>query len=444
MDERRARRVSQPLEPFMPGNPRSEEAAAGGGEASPGRTATRRLVYSPVRFLWFVAVAAALTVAVAVTALELGAIVPGLGLFSAIGSFVIPILAPLLVIAALPAIGLGLWRRRRSPRRTATAAAAAGTAGAVTGIAIIAIMMSAVGAAGGSVNIFRTLAPSSVRAASPNANAVYHTVDGQALSVAIYRPSGPPRAWPVLFYIHGGGWNGGSNDTARTDYRWYANHGWLVISAQYRLATATDHTWNQAPGDVACALAWTARNATQLGVDLNHLVLAGDSAGGNLAINLGYSAAAGKARSNCGGTVPVPAAVVATYPAVNPVSVYDDTFTLGSVSGSAAVAEYAGGTPQQYPSRYKAISSSTYITGKAPPTLIIEPEHDSRVPPAGVYAFAGQARAAGVNVTLAAIPFANHAFNFYAAGTIGDQACLTITQNYLAHRILDRKSTRLN
>ena len=172
-------------------------------------------MFSPVRFLWFAAVVAALVLAVAVTALELGAIVPGLGLFSAIGSFVIPILGPLLVVAALPAIGLGLWRRRRSPRRTATAAAAAGIAGAVTGIAVIAIMISAVGAAGGSVNIFRALAPSSVAAASPNANAVYDTVDGQALSVAIYRPSGPPRAWPTLFYIHGGGWNGAETTPPR-------------------------------------------------------------------------------------------------------------------------------------------------------------------------------------------------------------------------------------
>jgi acetyl esterase len=342
----------------------------------------------------------------------------------------------LLVIAALPAIGLGLGRRRCSPRRTATAAAAAGIAGAVTGIAIIAIMISVVGAAGGSVNIFRALAPSSVAAASPSANAVYNTVNGQALSVAIYRPSGPPRAWPTLFYIHGGGWSGGGNDTAKTDYRWYANRGWLVISAQYRLATPTDHTWNQAPGDVACALSWTARNAARLGADLNHLVLAGDSAGGNLAINLGYSAAAGTARSNCGGTVPVPAAVVATYPAVDPVSVYHDNFTFGAVSGGASVAEYTGGTPQQYPSRYKAISSSTYLTGNAPQTLIIEPEHDSLVPPGGVYAFVSQARAAGVDLTLAAIPFANHTFDFHAAGTIGDQARLTITQNYLAHRIL--------
>ena len=409
--------------------------AAGGDEAAPGPATTSQRAFSPVRLLWLVIVVAALVLALAVTALEFGAIVPGLGLFSATGSFVIPVLGPLLVVAALPAIGLGLGSRRRGPRRTATAAAAAGAAGAVTGITVIAIMMSAVSAAGGSVNIFRALAPSSTAAARPDANAIYRTVDGQALSVAIYRPSGPPRAWPTLFYIHGGGWTGGGNNSAPTDFRWYADHGWLVISAQYRLATATDPTWNQAPADVACALAWTGRNASRLGVSLNRLVLAGDSAGGNLAINLGYSAAAGTARSDCG-PVPLPAAVVATYPAVSPVSVYHDNFSFGTVSGGQSVTEYTGGTPQQYPGRYQAISSSTYITGKAPPTLVIEPEHDSLVPPPGVYAFVGQARAAGADITLAAIPFANHTFDFYAAGTIGDQARLTITENYLAHRVL--------
>jgi acetyl esterase len=419
----------------VPGNLIPGNAAADGGEAVPGESVKSGQVFSPIRFWWFAVVLTALVLAAAVIAVELGAIVPGLGLLSATGSFSLPILGPVLVVAALPAIGLGLWRRRRGPRRTATAAAAAGTAGAVTGIVVIAIMMSAVSAAGGSVSMFRALAPSSAAAASPNATTVYDTVDGQALSVAIYRPSGPPRAWPTLFYIHGGGWNGGGNNSAPTDFRWYADHGWLVISSQYRLATSTSHTWDQAPADVACALAWTDRNATRLGVNLNRLVLAGDSAGGNLAINLGYSAAAGTARSDCG-PVPVPAAVVASYPAVNPVSVYNDKFAFGSVNGSRSVTEYTGGTPQQYPGRYKAISSSTYITGNAPQTLVIEPEHDSIVPPGGVYAFVGQARAADVDITLAAIPFANHTFDFYAAGTIGDQARCTITQNYLAHRIL--------
>ena len=150
-------------------------------------------VFSPIRFLWFAVVLTALVLAAVVIAVELGAIVPGLGLLSATGSFVLPILGPVLVVAALPAVGLGLWRRRHGPRRTATAAAAAGAAGAVTGIVVIAIMMSAVSAAGGSVNIFRALAPSSAAAASPSASTVYDTVDGQTLSVTIYRPSGPPR-----------------------------------------------------------------------------------------------------------------------------------------------------------------------------------------------------------------------------------------------------------
>jgi acetyl esterase len=414
----------------MPANVIPRKPAAGGDAAAPGSAA----VFSLVRLLWLVIVLAALVLAAAVITVELGAIVAGLGLLSVAGSYAVPILGPLLVVATLPAIGLGLWRRRRGPRRTATVAAAAGATGAVTGVVVIAIMMSAVSAAGGSVNIFRALAPSSVTAASPSANAIYRTVDGQALSVAIYRPSGPPRAWPTLFYIHGGGWNGGGNDSAKTDFRWYADHGWLVISTQYRLATRTNHTWNQAPADVACALAWTRRNAARLGVNVNRLVVAGDSAGGNLAINLGYGAAAGTARSDCG-PVPVPAAVVATYPAVDPVSVYNNNFTLGSFSVGQAVSEYTGGSPEQYPGRYQAISSSTYITSKAPPTLIIEPEHDSLVPPGGVYAFVRRALAAGVDITLAAIPFANHTFDFYGAGTIGDQARLTITENYLAHRI---------
>jgi acetyl esterase len=418
----------------MPANLIPGESGAGGGKAVSGRTPGSQRVFSPVRFLWLAIVLAALILAALVITVEVGAIVPGLGLLSVAGSYVLPVLGPVLVVAALPAIGLGLWRRRRGPRRTATVAAAAGAAGAATGIVVIAVMISAVSAAGGSVNVFRALAPSSAEAAIPSANAVYRTVDGHALSVAIYRPSGPPRARPTLFYVHGGGWNGGGNDSAKTDFRWYADHGWLVISTQYRLATGTDRTWNQAPADVACALAWTGRNATRLGVSLNRLVVAGDSAGGNLAINLGYSAAAGSARSDCG-PVPVPAAVVATYPAVNPVSVYNNNFALGSFSVSHGLTEYTGGSPQQYPGRYQAISSSTYITAKAPQTLVIEPEHDSLVPPGGVYAFVGQALAAGVDITLAAIPFANHTFDFYAAGTIGDQARLTITQNYLARRL---------
>jgi hypothetical protein len=49
--------------------------------------------------LWFAVVLAALVLAAAVIALELGAVVPGFGLFSTIGSFAVPILGPVLVVA---------------------------------------------------------------------------------------------------------------------------------------------------------------------------------------------------------------------------------------------------------------------------------------------------------------------------------------------------------
>ena len=72
-----------------------------------------------------------------------------------------------------------------------------------------------------------------------------------------------------------------------------------------------------------------------------------------------------------------------------------------------------------------------------PPTLIIEPERDGLIPTAGVVRFAEQASADGVDVTVELIPFANHAYDQGAASSLGNQARLTITKNYL-DRLLAR------
>jgi acetyl esterase/lipase len=310
-----------------------------------------------------------------------------------------------------------------------------GAAGAVLSVVLVAVMMSAISDAGGSVNLFRALAPSSVTAGEPDVHEVYATVDSQPLSVAVYRPRGAVRPAPTLFYIHGGGWTSGSETDLPTQMRWFADRGWVVVSAQYRLATTTDHTWDRASTDVACALSWTVRNAAQFGADPSRLVVMGQSAGGNLALNLAYGAAAGRASSACGGVVPVPRAVAVDYPAVDPARLYDNDFTIGSFAIHDAAAEYVGGSPQQYPDRYRATSSASFITAKAPPTLIIQGEQDSLVPPDSVYGFADQARAAQVDITLAKIPFVNHSYDGLTAGSLGTQAFLTTSQNYLEKRV---------
>jgi hypothetical protein len=81
-----------------------------------------------------------------------------------------------------------------------------------------------------------------------------------------------------------------------------------------------------------------------------------------------------------------------------------------------------------------AITSATYLSNKAPQTLIIEPEDDGLNPSAGVYDFVDQARTVGIDITLARIPFANYVYDEKAANSIGDQGRLTITQHYLMQR----------
>ncbi len=85
--------------------------------------------------------------------------------------------------------------------------------------------------------------------------------------------------------------------------------------------------------------------------------------------------------------------------------------------------------PEHFPDRIKAISSASYISDKAPPTLVIE--KDELVVSDGVYAFVDKAKAAGVDIEMVRIPFANHVYNQIAANSIGNQARLTITERYL-------------
>jgi acetyl esterase/lipase len=206
-----------------------------------------------------------------------------------------------------------------------------------------------------------------------------------------------------------------------------------VFSIAYRLFAANNPTWDKAPADVACGLAWVHANAARFGSNPERLALMGDSAGGNLAINLGYGAALGEVQSDCG-PVPVPGAVVVQYPAVNPVAIYQRGYPVPGFEPQMLMVGYVGGTPEQYPDRIKAISSATYVSDKAPPTLVIEPEKDGLVVSDSVYAFVDKAKAAGVDIEMVRIPFANHIYNQIAANSIGNQARLTITEHYLKAR----------
>ncbi|GAA1393766.1 hypothetical protein GCM10009613_40860 [Pseudonocardia kongjuensis] len=103
-------------------------------------------------------------------------------------------------------------------------------------------------------------------------------VDGGSIGVRLLLPE-DPRA--VIVYYHGGGWVIGSLDEFETLGRnLVARTGAAVVLVDYRLAP--EHRYPTAAEDSWAALRWTVDHLAARGLQLP-LIVAGDSAGGNLA-----------------------------------------------------------------------------------------------------------------------------------------------------------------
>ncbi len=105
---------------------------------------------------------------------------------------------------------------------------------------------------------------------------------GDDIPVRIYRPVTDAAVLPVVVYAHGGGFVFCDLDSHDGLCRNLANRlGAVVVSVGYRLAP--EHPWPAGAEDVYAALQWTADHGGDLGIDTGRIVVAGDSAGGNLA-----------------------------------------------------------------------------------------------------------------------------------------------------------------
>jgi acetyl esterase/lipase len=105
------------------------------------------------------------------------------------------------------------------------------------------------------------------------------------IGVRIYRPVEATGSLPGIVFIHGGGMILG--DVAGEDAAaglLCAEVGAVVVSVEYRLAPEHPHP---APvEDCYAGLVWTAKNASELGIDEHRLAVYGGSAGGGLAIGI--------------------------------------------------------------------------------------------------------------------------------------------------------------
>jgi acetyl esterase len=119
-------------------------------------------------------------------------------------------------------------------------------------------------------------------------NVPYRPSGDPAHWLDVYRPTGGTGPYPVVLYVHGGSFRILSKDTHWMMALGFARRGYLVLNINYRLAPR--HPFPAAVEDACAALVWAMEHAADYGGDPRRLVLAGESAGANLATALAVAA----------------------------------------------------------------------------------------------------------------------------------------------------------
>jgi arylformamidase len=114
---------------------------------------------------------------------------------------------------------------------------------------------------------------------------------------------------PVVFWIHGGGWQTGNKSMVGVKPKAFTEAGLVFVSINYRLLPTVN--MGDLTSDVATALGWVHKNIATYGGDPDRLLVMGHSAGGQLAALMctdeTYAKAAGLSLTMIKGCVPVDA-----------------------------------------------------------------------------------------------------------------------------------------
>ena len=202
----------------------------------------------------------------------------------------------------------------------------------------------------------------------------------------VYRHRSRPTGCPTLVHLHGGAFRRGrkSKEARLLLYR-LASRGWLCVSANYRLSPVArfpDHLI-----DAKRVIAWVRAHGAEYGADPSVVLVAGSSAGGNLAATAALTP--NDARFQPG-------------------------FEQADTSVTAAVSLY--GYYGSYHSGADAVSSapSAFIHTEAPPFFVVHGDRDTLVIVEDARAFVDELRGTSTSpVVYAELPGAQHTFDLF-------------------------------
>ncbi|MBK8253840.1 MAG: alpha/beta hydrolase [Polyangiaceae bacterium] len=242
-------------------------------------------------------------------------------------------------------------------------------------------------------------------------NIIYREVDGVRLRLDIYRPRAKKGPFPTVLHVHGGAWMVGSKDDQGKPlaYR-LAAHGWLVVSANYRLSPR--FAWPAHIIDVKAAVAWIKTRGIEYGVDPSFVAITGGSAGGHL------SALAALTPNDPEWQPGFESADTTLHACVPFYGVYDFCDRKGIWKGTLLRRMLERGIVKkrraEAPDVFNKASPMSRIGQHAPPFFVIHGTRDSLVPVAEARLFVELMRQTSKQPVLyAELPGAQHAFEVF-------------------------------
>ncbi len=236
---------------------------------------------------------------------------------------------------------------------------------------------------------------------------------------------------PALVVIHGGSWRNGDKGEGSTDptvtNRIFASRGITVYDIEYRLVPGA--TFPAQLEDVACALGFIRAHAAEDGVDPERVALLGRSAGAHLALVAAYRSGRDPLPDGCGRPATV-RGVISLYGPTDLARGYRVPADPDLIGGSASIADFLGGTPDEIPAIYALATPQRSLDHPVPPTLLIHGGADQIVKPFHSESLAAALSQSGSPVALVELPWAGHGFDAVSWG-VGGQIALSAMGRFL-------------
>ena len=251
---------------------------------------------------------------------------------------------------------------------------------------------------GGDAAAFAAALGTEYRATS---NITYQTASGMDLQLDVYRPARAAGPLPTVLFFHGGGYRLASKkENSVLSVLPYVQMGWNAINVEYRPSNVA-----LAPAaieDARCAVRWAIQNAKEYNVDVNKIVVTGQSAGSQLALMTGLAPASAGFDRNCPAADPLKVAAV-----VNWYGITDFTPLVDDPSKAYAVT-WIGNQPN-YKQVAATVSPLTHaLRAGLPPVITIHGDADPTVPYDQATKLTDALKKAGGQAELVTIPGGRH------------------------------------